>query len=161
MSLINVVYASAPSDYVILSTLEILVPNYDPIRIVSAYEDVTATLETLEAVTFSAAPFEYQLPSKDTSGSQRLTFSISNVTGEAQKAVDHALTNVLDVPIIYREFLSTDLTAPATTPIKMNMRGGTFQGLTVEIEAGYYDLLNAEWPRKRYIAEEFPGLRYI
>lgn len=161
MSIINVVYASAPTEHVILSTLEILVPGYDPIRIVAAYEDLTATLETSETVTFLAAPFDHQRPSKDTSGSQRLTFSISNVTGEAQKAVDFAIDNSLEVPINYREFLSTDLSSPAITPIKMTMRGGAFRGIMVEIEAGYYDLLNSEWPRRRYIAEEFPGLRYI
>lgn len=161
MSIIEIAYASAPTDNVILRTLEILVPDYDPIRVVGAYEDVTVTLEDDSVVTFRAGPFDYRLPSKDTSGNQTLTFSIANVTGEAQKAVEAALEADAEVPIIYREYLSTDLTAPATRPIKMTMRGGTFSGLIVQIEAGYYDLLNTAWPRKRYTTQDFPGLKYV
>ena len=161
MSIIETVYASAPAEYVILQTLEVLVQDYDPIRVVAAYEDVTATLETDEEVTFLAGPFDITRPSKNSSGQQTITFSIANVTGEAQKAVEQALTNDSEVPINYREYISTDLTAPAGPVYKMIMRGGTFQGLMVQIEAGYYDLLNTQWPRKRYTADFAPGLRYI
>ena len=161
MSLIETVYASAPSKYVILATLEILVPNHDPIRIVAGYEDVTATLETGETVTFLQAPFDYKEPSKDTNGQQRLTFSIVNVTGEAQEAIDAAIEADVEVPINYRVYLSTDLAAPAKKPYKMTMRGGSFQGMAVQVEAGYFDLLNTAWPRLRYTAEFAPGLRYM
>lgn len=161
MSIIETVYASAPSDKVILATLEILVPDYEPIRVVAAYEDLTATLETGETVTFQAGPFEYKEPSKDTRGQQTLTFSIANVTGEAQKAVEAGLESDSEVPVNYRVFLSTDLTAPAKTPFKMTLRGGTFEGMMVQVEAGYYDLLNTAWPRLRYTADIAPGLRYI
>lgn len=161
MSIIETVYASAPSEHVILPTLEILVPGFDPVRVVAAFEDLTATLETLETVTFTAGPFEYREPSKDTGGNQTLTFSIANVTGEAQEAVDTAIEADLEVPVNYRVFLSTDLTAPAKNPFKMTMRGGRFEGMMVQIEAGYYDLLNTAWPRLRYTAENFPGLRYF
>jgi len=161
MSIIKTVYASAPSEYVILPTLEILVPGYDPIRVVAAFEDVTVTLENDEEVTFLQGPFEYKRPTKDTSGNQTLTFAIANVTGEAQKAVEFALEADAEVPVIYREYLSTDLSAPAINPIKMTMRGGGFEGMMVQIEAGYYDLLNAAWPRLRYTSDIAPELKYI
>lgn len=161
MSLIETVYASAPSDQVILPTLEILVPGEEPIRVVAAYEDLTATLETNETVTFRAGPFEHKEPSKNTNGQQTLTFAIANVTGEAQKAIDAALSSDAHVPVNYRVYLSSDLSAPAKQPYKMILRGGTFEGMMVMVEAGYYDLLNVAWPRRRYLASEFPGLRYI
>lgn len=161
MSIIETVYASAPSEHVILPTLEVLVPGYAPIRVVAAYEDLTATLETSEVVTFQQGPFEYREPAKNTDGNQTLTFSIANVTGDAQKAVEFALESDAEVPVNYRVFLSTDLTAPAKAPVKMTLRGGKFQGLMVQIEAGYFDLLNTAWPRKRYLAELFPGLRHM
>lgn len=161
MSIIETVYASAPTDKVILPTLEILVPGFDPIRVVAAYEDLTATLETAETVTFQAGPFQYKEPAKDTKGNQTLTFSIANVTGEAQKAIDAALASDAQVPVNYRVFLSGDLSAPAKQPYKMILRGGTFEGMMVMVEAGYFDLLNTAWPRKRYLSEDFPGLRYI
>lgn len=161
MSLIETVYASAPSDQVILPTLEILVPGEEPIRVVAAYEDLTATLETDETVTFKAGPFEYKEPSKNTNGQQTLTFAIANVTGEAQEAVEAAIESGVEVPVNYRVYLSSDLTAPAQQPYKMTLRGGTFEGLMVQVEAGYFDLLNHQWPRRRYVASEFPGLRYM
>ena len=161
MSIIETVYANAPSEHVILPTLEILAPGHDPIRVVSGYEDVEATLETGETVTFQAGPFAYKEPSKDTRGVQTLTFSIANVTGEAQAAVEAAIESDAHVPVNYRVFLSTDLTAPAKRPYKMVMRGGSFNGMMVQVEAGYFDLLNTAWPRRRYTADEFPGLRYI
>jgi len=52
MSIIETVYASAPSDKVILATLEILVPDFEPIRVVAAYEDLTAILETVRLSPF-------------------------------------------------------------------------------------------------------------
>lgn len=161
MSLIETVYASAPSDQVILPTLEILVPGEDPIRVVAAFEDLTVTLETLETVTFQAGPFDFVRPKKDTSGQQNLTFAIANVTGEAQRVVEAAIEAGSEVPINYREYLSSDLTAPAAQPIKMTMRGGQFEGIMVQVEAGYFDLLNHAWPRSRYTASFAPGLRYI
>ena len=160
MSLINRVYASAPSDQVLLATLEILVPGYEPIRVVAAYEDLTATLETGETVTFKAGPFQHKEPNKSTNGQQNLTFAIANVVGDAQKAVDFALEADVEVPIIFREFVSTDLTAPAKRPYKMSLRGGDFQGLMVQIQAGYFDWLNKAWPTDRYTNEYAPGLRY-
>lgn len=161
MSIIETVYASAPAKYVILPTLEILVPGADPIRVVAAYEDLTATLETDDEVTFKAGPFEFRRPEKSTRGNQTLTIAIANVTGEAQKAVDEALESGAHVPVIYREYLSTDLTAPAIKPIKMTLRSGVFEGIMVQIEAGYFDLLNTAWPRLRYTADFAPGLRYL
>ncbi|MFT7337638.1 MAG: hypothetical protein ACI92B_000960 [Marinobacter maritimus] len=161
MSIIKTVYASAPSKHVILATLEILVPGADPIRVVAAYEDVTAELETGETVTFQAGPFAYKEPSKDTRGVQMLTFSIANVTGEAQKAVEKAIEEDAYVPVNYRVYLSTDLTAPAKRPYKMTMRGGSFRGMMVQVEAGYFDLLNTQWPRLRYTADWAPGLRHM
>lgn len=161
MSLIETVYASAPSDQVILRTIEILVPGEDPIRVVSAYDDLIATLETGETVTFQAGPFESMEPKKNTNGQQNLTFGIANVMGEVQKAVDAAIESGAEVPVNYRVFLSGDLSVPAAKPYKMTLRGGTLEGLMAQIEAGYFDLLNHAWPRRRYVASEFPGLRYM
>ncbi|MFL1404175.1 DUF1833 family protein [Marinobacter sp. M1N3S26] len=161
MSLLERVYASAPTDQILLPTLEIAVPGMDTIRIVGAFEDLEATTEDGETVTFVAGPFDYREPSKDTSGLQTLGFAIAGVTGQAQEAVDAALEAAAEVPVIYREYLHTDLTAPAKRPYKMTLRGGSFEGVMFQVEAGYFDLLNYHWPRLRYTAEFAPGLRYI
>lgn len=161
MSLINEVYSSAPADYVIIPSLEILVPGYEPIRIVGAYQDYTLTDETSTANLFQGAAFDYKEPAKNTSGQQNLSFIIANVTGEAQRAVDYALENNLEVPVIWRCHLSTDLSAPAKPPYKMTLRGGEFKGGQVQIDAGYFDPLNYAWPRNRYLIPFATGLRYV
>jgi hypothetical protein len=161
MSILETVYASAPTAEVVLATLEILVTGVEPIRLVAAYEDLTATLETGQTVTFQAAPFEYKEPAKNTSGQQTLGFAISNVTGDAQKAVEAALESVEEVPVNFRLYLASDLSEPAQTPYKMTLRGGTFEGIMLQVEAGYFDTLNHAWPRKRYVSEFAPGLRYM
>lgn len=161
MSLIARVYASAPTDQVLIQTLEILVPGCDPIRIAASFEDVTATTESGETVVFQAGPFECKEPSKDTSGQQTLKFSIANATGEAQEAVESALEAGDEVPVVHRVYLASDLTAPAQSPHHMVLRGGQFEGMVLQVEAGYFDLLNTAWPRKRYTADFAPGLRYI
>ena len=161
MSLLARVYASAPAGHILIPTLEIAVPGLEPIRVVADFEDLEATTETGDTVTFRAGPFEYREPARNTSGLQNLGFAIANTTGEAQEAVEAALEAAEEVPVIYREYIHTDLTAPAKRPYKMSLRGGSFKGVMVQVEAGYFDLLNHLWPRLRYTAEFAPGLRYI
>jgi hypothetical protein len=161
MSIIEITYASAPSDEVIIPALEILIPSYDPIRIVGAYKDYELTDENSVTNTFLAASFDYKEPAKNTSGQQNLSFSISNVTGDAQRAVDFAISQNVKTEVIWRCYVSTDLTAPAKQPYKMTLRGGQFQGGNVQIDAGYFDPLNYAWPRNRYTNDFAPGLRYI
>lgn len=161
MSLLERVYASAPTDQILIPTLEIAVPGRDPIRVVADFEDLEATTEDGETVTFRAGPFDYREPSRDTSGLQNLGFAIANASGEAQEAVEAALEAGSEVPIIFREYIHTDLTAPAKRPYKMSLRGGSFEGVMVQVDAGYFDLLNHQWPRLRYTADFAPGLRYI
>ncbi len=154
-------YASAPTDTVIIQTLEIKPSGVDPIRVCTGFEDQTVTLEDDTEVTFTAGPIVVSEPARDTSGQQTLQFSIPNVAGVAQEAVDAALEAGEQVPIVYRRYLSTDLTAPAGNPLEMTLTGGAFHGLMVAVEASYYDLLNTQWPRERYTADFAPGLRYI
>lgn len=154
-------YASAPDGQVIIRTLEILPPTSEPIRVCTGYEDQELALETGETVTFTAGPLQIADPKKDTSGQQNLRFAIANVTGVAQAAVDEALESGEEVPVIYRVYLDTDLSAPAALPYEMTLVGGGFDGIMLNVEASYYDLLNTQWPRDRYTAEFAPGLRYI
>lgn len=161
MSLIETVYASAPSDYVIIPSLEILITGADPIRLVSAYKDYDLTDENNVTHTYMASGFDYKEPAKNTSGQQSLAFAIANVTGEAQTAVEQALNSDDRAQVILRFHLSTDLGAPAKKPIKMVMTGGTFEGNILNINASYVDILNYAWPRERYTNSLAPGLRYI
>lgn len=161
MSLLDIVYASAPTDNVIIPTLEITAPTaFDPIYICNGFEDHTATLETLAEVTFIASGMDIALPDKDTSGQQTLRFAIDNVTGQAQQAIDAAIEANERVTIVYRSYLYPDLSAPAEV-LRMTLMDAEFNGQTVSLQAGYYDLLNTAWPRLKYTTENAPGLKYF
>ncbi|HHH9076232.1 TPA: DUF1833 family protein, partial [Pseudomonas aeruginosa] len=54
----------------------------------------------------------------------------------------------------------SDLTAPAERPYRMRVKGADFESLTVQVEAGYYDLINTAALRHIYNVSEFPGLKY-
>lgn len=160
MTILSVVYASAPSDEVIIPTLEILVPGHDPLRICADFVDHMLGVDGL-LVLFEGGNLQVALPASNTSGQQTLTFGVSNVNGVAQRYVDDALESGERVSIIYREYLSSDKSAPARRPYVMTLTGGAFENGEASFEAGYYDLLNAAWPRERYTVENAPGLKYI
>ena len=161
MTNINIVYASAPSAEVLIPTLEFKNETAGVIRLAQSFNDLAATTELAETVTFMQSAWEVSLPNKDATGQQTLQFQICNVTGEAQRFIDDCMASGKPTSVIYREFYADDLSAPASTPIKMTLRGGSAEGITVGIEAGYFDLLNVGWPRFRYTPEFAPGIKYF
>ncbi|WP_238335592.1 DUF1833 family protein, partial [Pseudomonas aeruginosa] len=64
------------------------------------------------------------------------------------------------VTLVLRIYLESDLTAPAERPYRMRVKGAEFESLTVQVEAGYYDLINTAALRHIYNVSEFPGLKY-
>lgn len=161
MSLLETVYASAPADQVIIDTLEIKPPAQTPIRVCTGFDDQALTLEDDTTHTFTAGPVEIKRPAKTAGEKQTLQFAIGFTDSTPQKIIDAALEAGDRVPMIYRQYLASDKTAPATKALTMTITGGTFEGLTLSIEASFYDLLNTAWPRDRYTADFAPGLRYI
>ena len=70
------------------------------IRLAQSFNDLTATTELDDTVTFIESAWEVSLPNKDATGQQTLQFQICNVTGEAQRFIDDCLkfgkpTNVI------------------------------------------------------------------
>lgn len=161
MTLISATYASSPTSDLLISTLEFNNETAGVIRLAQSFNDVTATTELAETVIFIQSAWDVSLPNKDATGQQTLQFQICNVTGEAQRFIDDCLASGKPTSVIYREFYADDLSAPASTPIKMTLRGGSAEGVTVGIEAGYFDLLNVGWPRFSYTPEFAPGIKYF
>lgn len=160
MTILAVAYASAPTDEVIIPSLQIVVPGEPIIRICNGYENqllgVDGVLQEFEAGTLSIS-----LPSKDTSGQQMLAFGISNVNGEVQRLLDKAIASNEQIPLVYAEYLLSDPSAPAKRPYRLTVTGGTLKGGDAQIQASYYDLLNSAWPRERYTSKTAPGVRYM
>lgn len=160
MTILSIVYASAPDSEVIIPTLEIQIPTGDPIRICADFEDHVLGVDGVYHL-FEAGAISIALPKKDTSGQQALTFGIANVSGRAQRYVDEALESGAQVKLIYREYLISDKSEPARRPYEMVLSGGQLEGGEAVFEGSYYDLLNAAWPRERYTAQNAPGLKYL
>lgn len=159
MTILNTVYASAPIDQVFIPSLEILTPT--PQRICAGFEDLTLGLETGGSALFHGRGIAISLPGADTSGRQQLTFAIDNVHGIAQQQIDEALELDTHTQVVYRAYSSSDLSAPAETPLRMTLVGGGFEGGRLQIQCAYYDLITTAWPRARYTVGFAPGLKYF
>jgi hypothetical protein len=161
MTALETLYASG-GKAVIIPTLELFcTPWAAPIYICQGFEDITAKTEAGVTASFTAAGLAAALPKRDNSGNQTLTFAIDNVTGEAQQLIDQALEARAKIGLVLRIFLSTDLTTPADRPYRMNVLNGFMEGPSVQLNAGYFDLINLGWPRRKYDLSFAPCLRYI
>ncbi|MCS4271222.1 MULTISPECIES: DUF1833 family protein [Raoultella] len=159
MTILNRLYASSGSE-VIIETLQINIGS-TVYFFCKGYEDITATVENGDVLTFSAAGIDIALPARNSDGTQDLQFAISNIDGEVSTAIRKALANLEIGSLTYRQYVSTDLSAPATVPYTLAIKSGSWTAIQAQITAGYMNVLDTAWPRFRYTLNEFPGLRYM
>jgi len=161
--MLSITYASAPTGDVQISTLEVVHPSFPAIRTCSGFVDQSVTLETGEEATFQASMLDVSLPARDATGQQNLQFAIENVTGIAQNAI----RSVIDsddpdpVTVIYRMYLSSDLSEPAEPPLRMVLVAPDFQGASTQVVCSYLDIINTATNRDRYTTDFAPGLKYL
>lgn len=159
-------YASAPSNVLIYHTLELRHPAFTaPIRVVRDYEDLTATLEATApedastAVLFVRFSFDFTKPEVSANGVPQMAIEIDNVDRSIVANIEAALATTDLVQATYREFISTDLTAPQNDPpIHMTLMSISADVFRVKAVAGFPDLVNRRFPSTAYDAETFPGL---
>ena len=157
---LRTVYASAPTDTAIIATLDMELPG-EHVRLVDDFEDMTLGVNGVPQV-FEACGLDIALPTKDNSGNQSLQFALGILDDDRiNELVVTALDADQPVYLTYREYLSTDTSAPAAAPIRMTVLGGEFNEDTLGLEASYYDLLNTAWPRERYTLANAPGIKYL
>lgn len=159
MTILNRLYASSGSE-VIIETLQINIGSTVHF-FCKGYEDITATVENGDVLTFSAASIDIALPARNSDGTQDLQFAISNIDGEVSTTIRKALENLEIGSLTYRQYVSTDLSAPATVPYTLAIKSGSWTAIQAQITAGYMNVLDTAWPRFRYTLNEFPGLRYM
>ena len=159
MTVLNRLYASSGPE-VLIDTLQINVGS-DVFYLCKGYEEITATTESGTQVTFLACGIDVALPARNSDGTQDLKFAISNVDGLVSTAIKNALNLLTRATVTYRQYISTALTAPSSTPYTMAIKSGQWTSLQVQITAGYMNWLDSAWPRYRYTLPNHPGLRYI
>lgn len=161
MTILEQVYASGGNDVRIL-TVELLCDSWgESIKMCNGFYDQTVLDESVVEKTFTAAGIEVALPEKNNIGTQNITFAVDNVTGEAQQKIMAALEDEAMVTLVYREYLASNLTEPAAPPCRMTVTGGALHRNTVQIHAGFFNLIGVACPRDKYTTTFAPGLRYI
>ena len=165
-------YAAAPSDVVILHTLELRHPAFEDdegnptsIRVVRDHVDLTARLEASapldagEMVTFVAMAFDLSLPPVDVAPVPEITVTIDNVSREIVRHLDAAATSQDKIEITYRPYLSTDLEGPQMDPpITLVLTEVEADVFRVTGRARMLDIGNKAFPSITYTAGKFPGL---
>lgn len=159
MTILNRLYASSGEE-VIIETLQINIGD-DVLYLCDGYDDITATTETGDVLTFTASAIAVALPARNSDGTQDLQFAVSNIDGEASTAIMKALDNLDGAAITYRKYTSDDLSLPAEPPYTLTVKSGYWKGATAQITAGYMNVLDTAWPRYRYTLPFYPGLRYM
>lgn len=159
-------YAAAPAGVIIYHTLELRHSAFSsPIRVVRDFVDLTATLEATApvnastSVTFTAFSFEISKPEVSALGVPQITFEIDNADRSIVANIEAAMTTSETVQVTYREFISTDLSAPQNNPpITLTILTISADVFRVKATAGYLNLMNIKFPRIEYDAQTYPGL---
>ena len=160
-------YASAPNTSVAYHTLEIYHPSFTtPIRVVRDFVDLSARLESTAPrdantyVTFVGYAFDIVLPEVSSTGVPSLQITIDNVARDLMANLELAVTTSTPITVIYRMFLSTDLTGPQNNPPMaltiINISADVFK---ITATATFGDLVNKKFPKVNYTLETFPGLQ--
>jgi hypothetical protein len=164
-------YASAPSNVVLLETIELRHPAFMEngvnvaLRFVNDHADLTATLEATapmnpgEAVLFTALAFEPELPGTDTEGAPELKLRICNATREILQYAREAALTQAKLRITYRIYLNTDTSQPHSKPFTATGASvSTPDATTVQLTCRLTNLSNKRFPGQNYTPQRFPGL---
>lgn len=152
--------ASAPARKDILRTLELSHPLWPaPFYLTNWSQPFTATLETGATVTYQPFPFAVQLPTVDGAGQQNMNVSLTNADQQIADAVRLAHADPTSrIACVYREFLSDEVGAPQSAPLRLSFESIQITEEAVTGIAGRSDVLNRRFPGVWYDVQHFPGL---
>lgn len=165
-------YASAPSDVILLHTLELRHPafidsdgNPTAIRVVRDHVDHVCTLEDTapmnagEEVEFVAMAFDLELPSVNASPSPEIVITIDNVSTEIVAYLDKAVETQEMIEMTYRPYLSDDLSCPQMNPpITLIISDISVDCFKITATARMMDIGNKSFPAENYTVKKYPGL---
>lgn len=161
-------YASAPTDLVIINTLELRHPAFiEPLRVVADFTPINAKLEDTaplnagEVVTFQPYSFEFQLPDVIDSGVPELVIRIDNVSREIIENIELAIPQTDKLEVTYRAFLSSDMATHGPhndPPLHLTIVSIEANAMTIEARASIVDFVNKKFPNQEYDDTRFPGL---
>lgn len=161
MTILNTLRVSGSDDY-ILSCIEIKSEEKEESKyICSGYEDTILKDENNKTFLATATGFEASLPAKTNQGTQNLQFIFVNQSKEVFDYLEARARSPHKTKVILREYLSSDFTIPADTPIEMDLSGFSWQGDLFKIQCSFFKLIDTAFPRDVYKLKDFPGLKYV
>jgi hypothetical protein len=132
--------------------------------------DLTATLENGETITFEKAGLDLNLPQKGVNGRQDISFQLSNVSRQAwaeiKAVIDYNRAQITagqqpeSIQLEFRSFLESNLATPSGPVYKMVVISSNIDIFKINITASFSPLADISWPKQRYYAENYPGVRY-
>ena len=165
-------YASAPSDVILLHTLELRHPSFvdengnptairvvrDNVNHICTLED-TAPLNPGQAVEFTAMAFDLTLPPVEAIPVPEITLSIDNVSTEIIKYLDRAVETQDMIEMTYRPYLISDLSMPQMDPpITLVITEVTADISKISATARMMDIGTKSFPAENYTVKKYPGL---
>lgn len=161
MSLLEEVCASR-LDRAVVDSLELRSNAWaEPFRLVQGYRDIELGDGSGAMYLFRAVPMGLVLPRRSSGASQKLTFALDNITGEAQRAIDLAIGAGHDITLIFRRYVEDEYYGPSERPFVATVRNGGMNGFTVQLDAGFNNILDWKYPRELYDIDYAPDLAYL
>lgn len=165
-------YASAPSDVILLHTLELRHPafkgehgNPTAIRVVRDHVshkcvlEETAPLEPGQEVEFVAMAFDLELPPVNTTPLPEITVTLDNVNREIMDYLDLAVEGQDMIEMTYRPYLSDDLSCPQMNPpINLVITNIVTDVFKITATARMMDIGNKSFPSENYTTKNYAGL---
>lgn len=153
-------YAVAPAQKIIYDTLEIRQTGVqDPVYLVKAKLPITATDENGVDKTYEPSGFIFSLPPSNEEGFRSLNIAIDNVGRRVSDFVEAAKSEKIPVEVIYRPYMSDDLTQPQMIPpLVLYLKDIQVTPFQVTGRATFMDIINKKFPNELYNRDRFPGL---
>lgn len=158
-------YASAPSNVVILHTLELNHPTFsDPIRIVTGDEGIPAgeyvllTLENGIEVWFTAMAFDVIPPGYDDDGPTAGRIRIDGVSGLLLPYLENVAVNAGNIAVTYRAYRSDARFEPGDVISGLKLKRVDVSATAVEAEIGFDEVGTQAFPRLTYDIDTYPSL---
>ena len=161
-------YASCPPSARVFYTLEIWQSSFaQAARVVANVGDDMvfgieqgAPRDAGAMVTFLACPFTAAYPEQREGQPPSTKITIDNVNRELVPLIRAALGVRQYIDVLYREYLSSDLTEPAYGPVEFELREVQMTGTSLTGTVMVKNLQNKRFPRltKNYDYIQFPSL---
>jgi hypothetical protein len=153
-------FALAPANVVTYHTLQIRqIGVQASIFLVQSRRSIIAADENGDYHTFEPVGFQFSLPASNAEGFTSLNIVIDNIGRRVTQFIESATSAVQVVEVLYRPYLSTDLSQPQmSAPILLFLKDVEVNDLQVTGRATFMDLVNKKFPLELYNRETFPAL---